>query len=98
MRRTPRPKEAELLDRVHEYRKEYRQRRLAALAEERARREAAGQVCIAGCWMTGEQAAAVHAPLSRRQLLAAAESLLGVVLLGALALGLWWLFAFLFLP
>lgn len=96
--RAHREDETRLLERVAQYREEYRTKREAAVREERERRHAGGEVYIAGSWVPVEHARAVHAGLQKRQLVACAEICVLLVLLVGAALGGWKLFTFLFMP
>jgi hypothetical protein len=90
--------EARLLERVAQYRREYRSAREAALAEERERRHANGEVFFAGDWVPRSASEKIAQAFQRRELITLFEILLLLIFLIAVALGLCWAFAFLFLP
>jgi hypothetical protein len=93
-----RDQETELLERVGRYREEYRNSRAAALEQERERRLASDQVYLDGFWLRAQDADRIGRVLQKRELLAFFEIAFLLILLGGVALGLCWLFAFLFLP
>jgi hypothetical protein len=90
--------EADLLERIARYREDYRSSRLAALKEEREQRHAGGEVNLDGTWLQARDADLVGRGLQRREILAFFEIAFLLILSVGIALGLCWLFAFLFLP
>ena len=90
--------ETRFLERVARYRQEYQSIRTAAVNEERERRHANGEVYFAGTWVPREEAGNIGRALQRREVVAFFEIVLLMVVLLAMALGMCWLFAFLFLP
>jgi len=98
MKRAQRESESRFLERLMSYRDAYRNRRAAELIEERARRHARDEVYVAGCWIVRTEAGRVARGLQRREVLVFVEIVVLLVLLVAVAAGLWWLFGFLFLP
>ena len=98
MKRLQRESESRLVERLMNYRDEYHTRRAAEIDEERVRRHACGEVCIADCWVLRTDAERVVRGLQRHELLNFVEIIVLLVLLVAVAAGFWWLFKFLFLP
>jgi hypothetical protein len=98
MRRPRREEETQLLEQIARYREEYREKRKAAVIEERERRHAQGEVYVAGLWLSRSQCERVARPLGRRQFWIRVEVLAGILLSGAAALGVWMLFRIVFLP
>jgi hypothetical protein len=98
MKRAQRDSESRFLERLMSYRHEYRVRRAAELHEERSRRHASDEVYVAGCWVLRTQAERVALGLQKHEVLVFVESIVLLVLLTAVAAGLWWLFDFLFMP
>jgi hypothetical protein len=90
--------EADLLERIARYREDYRSSRLAALKEEREQRHAGGELYLDGTWLQARDADLVGRGLQRREILAFFEIAFLLILSVGIALGLCWLFAFLFLP
>lgn len=90
--------ETRFLERVARYRQEYRSSRTVAVNDERERRHANGEVYFAGAWVPRAEAGAIAFALRRRELVNFFEIVLLLVFLLASALGMCWLFAFLFLP
>jgi hypothetical protein len=90
--------EARFLERVARYRQEYRSSRTVAVNDERERRHANGEVYFAGTWVLRAEADSIALALRRRELVSFFEIVLLLVVLLASALGMCWLFAFLFLP
>lgn len=98
MKRGLRDEEAQLLERVARYAEEYRGRRAAAMEVERERHHANGEVYIQGCWVPQAEAERVARGLQRHEILAFIEISALLIVLAALARGVWWLFEFMFLP
>jgi len=90
--------ETRFLERVARYRQEYRSSRAVAVNEERERRHANGEVYFAGAWVPRAEAGRIALTLQRREVVSFFEIVFLLVLLLASALGMCWLFAFLFLP
>ena len=90
--------ETDFLNRVARYREQYRNSRAAAVKEERERHHANGEVYFAGSWVPARQADRLAHMLKRREFFAFFEITLLLVIMVAMAWGLCWLFAFLFLP
>ena len=90
--------ETRFLERVARYRQEYRSSRAAAVNDERERRHANGEVYFAGSWVPRAEAGRIAIAVQRRELVNFFEIVLLLVVLLASALGMSWLFAFLFLP
>jgi len=90
--------ETRFLERVARYRQEYRSSRTVAVNDERERRHANGEVYFAGTWLLRAEAVSIALALQRRELVSFFEIALLFVVLLASALGMCWLFAFLFLP
>ena len=90
--------ETRFLERVARYRQEYRSSRTVAVNDERERRHANGEVYFAGTWLLRAEAGRIALALQRRELVSFFEIALLFVVLLASALGMCWLFAFLFLP
>jgi hypothetical protein len=90
--------ETRFLERVARYRQEYRSSRTLAVNDERERRHANGEVYFAGTWVLRAEAGRIALALQRRELVSFFEIVLLLVVLLASALGMCWLFAFLFLP
>jgi hypothetical protein len=98
MRSPRREEETQLLEQIARYREEYREKRKAAVIEERERRHAQGEVYVAGLWLSRSQCERVVRPLGRRQFWIGVEVLAGISLSLAVALGVWLFFRVLFLP
>jgi hypothetical protein len=98
MKRPQRDGESQFLERVMSYRDEYRSRRATELVEERVRRHEGDEVYVAGCWILRTQADRVAGGLQERERLIFGEIVVLLVLLVAVAAGLWRLFGLLFLP
>lgn len=96
--RVERAQEADLLERVAQYREDYRSRRAAALNEQREQHIANGEVYLDGLWLDARDADRVGRALQQREFLAFFELTLLLIVLVAAAAGLCWLFDFLFLP
>jgi hypothetical protein len=90
--------ETRFLERVARYRQEYRSTRTVAVNGERERRHANGEVYFAGTWIPRAEAGRIALVLKRRELVNFFEIVFLLVFLLASALGMCWLFAFLFLP
>jgi hypothetical protein len=90
--------EPDVIERVAQYREDYRAIRLAALQAERERRSANDEVYFDGHWLAARDAEQVARALQRREFLTFFEIALLLTLTVAAAFGLCWLFAFLFLP
>lgn len=90
--------ETRLLERVARYRQDYRSGRTVTVNDERERRHANGEVYFAGTWVPRAEASRIALALQRRELVGFLELVLLLVVLVASALGMCWLFAFLFLP
>lgn len=93
-----REQETDVLDRLAQYREDYRGSRFIALQDERERRRANGEVYFDGHWLAARDAERVARALQRREFLTFFEIGLLLALIVAAAFGLCWLFAFLFLP
>jgi len=93
-----RAQEADVLERVAQYRAEYQSSRFADARAERERRRANGEVYFGGHWLPSLEVERVARALQRRELVTFVELSLLLALGIAVALGLCWLFAFLFLP
>lgn len=98
MKRPRRERESRFLERLMSYRDEYRNRRAAEIHEERERRHASDEVYIAGCWVLRTDAERVVRGLQKHQHLIFVEIIVLLIVVLAVAAGLWWLFEFLFLP
>lgn len=98
MGRARREEEIQLLEQVARYKDEYRSARAAAVNEERARRHMDGEAYIVGSWVPRADVWRVDRGLQRHERLAFFEIVVFLVLLAAIALGLWIVFAFLLLP
>ncbi len=98
MRPAARDNESRFIELLIRYRDEYRNRRGAEIDAERARRHASDEVYVGGCWIARADAARVTGALQRHETMRFVEIVVLLGLLTATAAGLWWLFAFLFLP
>lgn len=98
MRRAGIEEEVTFLERVAQYREEYRTSRDALLKDERAAGHASGEVYVAGVWVPQGRVDEVSRMLQRREYLVFAEIVVLMVALIALAIGESQLFAFLFMP
>jgi len=98
MRRPQRERESRFLERLMSYRDEYRNRRAAEIREERAHRHASDEVYVAGCWVQRTDAERIARGLQKHERLIFGEIVALLILVLAVAAGLWWLFWFLFLP
>lgn len=90
--------ESVYLQRVAEYREQYRSRRVAELDEESARRRANNEVFIAGCWVPRTEAENIVRGMQQHDVVVFTELVVVLFLSVAAAAGLWRLFQFLFLP
>jgi hypothetical protein len=90
--------EARFLERVAQYRQEYRSSRSAAVNEERERRHASDEVYFAGCWVPQSKAGRLVHIFQRKELFTFIEIIVLLAVLLVIAQGLCSLFTFLLLP